>query len=82
MGTGAREKTPFPQTAFHLRIFSDPLLRSGIAAAVLRAAAAAALRPEASRVITFKDLLKVNVCDVAAFPQNYLLPHLRVLLIF
>ena len=34
---------------------------SGIAAAVLRAAAAAALRPEETRVITFKDLLKVRV---------------------
>ncbi len=54
-------------------LFAYGSLFSGIAAAVLRAAAAAALRPEATRVITFKDLLKVRSSRVfsrAFYPSH------------
>ena len=47
-------------------LFGNTFGRSGIAAAVLRAAAAAALRPEATRIITYKDLLKVGLSRVCA----------------
>jgi hypothetical protein len=50
-----------------MRVIAETWLRSGIAAAVLRAAAAAALRPDETRVITFKDLLKVCRSVVCLF---------------
>ncbi len=50
----------FERTTFFVALVADSAMCSGIAAAVLRAAAAAALRPEETRVITFKDLLKVS----------------------
>ncbi len=47
-------------------LFGNTFGRSGIAAAVLRAAAAAALRPEATRIITYKDLLRVGLSRACA----------------